>query len=113
MSIGQTSAASVYSFSSSRDGSAMLREAEGRIFNSQNELYYLPADELEYSRLDKQHLVHLLSNDGLVHKGAVGHVRAALDPNNPTPDGSPRRVLDLGCGGGNWYLIQVALQESA
>ncbi|KAG8717994.1 hypothetical protein FRC08_006190 [Ceratobasidium sp. 394] len=111
MSIGQTSAASVYSFSSSRDGSAMLREAEGRIFNSQNELYYLPADELEYSRLDKQHLVHLLANDGLIVKGAVASVRAILDVNNPPPDGGPRRVLDLGCGGGNWYLFRLSLRE--
>ncbi|KAF8717763.1 Ribonuclease III, partial [Rhizoctonia solani] len=97
----QNSAASVFSFSSSRDGSAMLREAEGRIFNSQNELYYLPADELEYSRLDKQHLVHLLMNDGLIHRNVVNKVRAVLDPSNVTSDGSRRRVLDLGCGGGN------------
>lgn len=109
MSTGQTSAASVYSFSSSRDGSAMLREAEGRIFNSQNELYYLPADELEYSRLDKQHLVHLLVNDGLVHRGIADRVRAVLSSNNLTQDGSPRRVLDLGCGGGNW-AISMALE---
>ncbi|KAL5635113.1 hypothetical protein ACGC1H_002965 [Rhizoctonia solani] len=105
----QTSAASVFSFSSSRDGSAMLREAEGRIFNSQNELYYLPADEVEYSRLDKQHLVHLLANDGLVHRGVADKVRAVLSPSNTTPDGSPRRVLDLGCGGGNW-AISMALE---
>ncbi|CEL55224.1 hypothetical protein RSOLAG1IB_01232 [Rhizoctonia solani AG-1 IB] len=103
------SSASVFSFSSSRDGSAMLREAEGRIFNSQNELYYLPADELEYSRLDKQHLVHLLMNDGLVHRSVASKVRAVLDPSNVTPDGSPRRVLDLGCGGGNW-AISMALE---
>ncbi|KAG8701238.1 hypothetical protein FRC09_005486 [Ceratobasidium sp. 395] len=109
MSVGQTSAASVFSFSSSRDGSAMLREAEGRIFNSQNELYYLPADELEYSRLDKQHFVHLLANDGLVARAANDKVRAILDVNNVTADGSPRRVLDLGCGGGNW-AISMALE---
>ncbi|CAE7204455.1 unnamed protein product [Rhizoctonia solani] len=105
----QTSAASVFSFSSSRDGSAMLREAEGRIFNSQNELYYLPADDVEYSRLDKQHLVHLLANDGLIHRGVADKVRAILDPSNVTSDGSPRRVLDLGCGGGNW-AISMALE---
>ncbi|KAF8606426.1 S-adenosyl-L-methionine-dependent methyltransferase [Ceratobasidium sp. AG-I] len=109
MSVTQSSSASVYSFSSSRDGSAMFREAEGRIFNSQNELYYLPADDIEYSRLDKQHLVQLLSNDGLVAREAADGVRAVLDPNNPTPDGTPKRVLDLGCGGGNW-AISMALE---
>ncbi|KAJ1307327.1 hypothetical protein OPQ81_001433 [Rhizoctonia solani] len=86
-----TSAASVFSFSSSRDGSAML------------------PDELEYSRLDKQHLVHLLANDGLVHRKVADKVRAVLDPSNITPDGTPRRVLDLGCGGGNW-AISMALE---
>ncbi|KAG8716407.1 hypothetical protein FRC11_013390 [Ceratobasidium sp. 423] len=86
----QTSAASVFSFSSSRDGSAMLHE-------------------LEYSRLDKQHLVHLLANDGLFHRGVADKVRAVLDPSNVTLDGSPRRVLDLGCGGGNW-AISMALE---
>lgn len=42
MSIGQTSAASVYSFSSSQDGLDMLRETQGRMFN-QSDLYHLPA----------------------------------------------------------------------
>lgn len=54
------------------------------------------SDDSEHSRLDKQHFVHLLSNDGLVVQGAVASVRGILDPNNPTPDGSPKRILDLG-----------------
>ncbi|KAF8606425.1 S-adenosyl-L-methionine-dependent methyltransferase [Ceratobasidium sp. AG-I] len=109
MSVVESSAASVYSFSSSRDGSAMLREVAGRIFNSQNELYYLPADDVEYSRQDIQHLVQVLSNDGLVAREAADGVRAVLDPSNPTPDGTPKRVLDLGCGGGIW-AISMAMQ---
>ncbi|KAF8598878.1 S-adenosyl-L-methionine-dependent methyltransferase [Ceratobasidium sp. AG-I] len=108
VSANQSSAGSVYSFSSSRDGS-MLREADGRTFNSQNDIYFLPADELEYSRLDKQHLVHLFSNDGLFARDAADRVRAVLDANTPTADGSPKRVLDLGCGGGIW-AISVALE---
>lgn len=36
---------SVYSFSSSRDGNALLRSIEGRTFNAQNDLYFLPAGE--------------------------------------------------------------------
>jgi hypothetical protein len=56
----------------------------------------LRLDEVEYSRLDKQHLVHLLANDGLIARGAIDRVRMMLSANNPTADGSPRRVLDLG-----------------
>ncbi|KAF8610155.1 S-adenosyl-L-methionine-dependent methyltransferase [Ceratobasidium sp. AG-I] len=108
MSIGQTSAASVYSFSSSQVGLDMLHEAQGRMFN-QSDIYHLPADDSEHSRLDKQHFVHLLSNDGLIVQGAVASVRAALDPNNPTPDGSPKRIADLGCGSGIW-TISMALE---
>ena len=57
---------------------------------------------------------------------AADGVRAVLDSNNPTSDGTPKRVLDLGqssmkrvdmsmtfdylaitlgCGGGIWYLF--------
>lgn len=59
MSVDESSVASVYWFSSSRDGSAMLREAEGRIFNSQNELYYLPAGQYTFFSL-----MFTLSSDG-------------------------------------------------
>ena len=38
-----TPAPSVYSYRSERDGRAMLREIAGRILNSTNELYLLPA----------------------------------------------------------------------
>ena len=42
-SIDGTPAPSVYSYRSERDGRAMLREIAGRILNSTNELYLLPA----------------------------------------------------------------------
>ncbi|KAF8593600.1 hypothetical protein BDV93DRAFT_612179 [Ceratobasidium sp. AG-I] len=109
MTIGQTSAVSVYSFSSSQAGLDMLHETQGRMFG-QNDMYHLPADGSEHSRLDKQHFVHLLSNDGLIVQGAVASVRAALDPNSLlTPDDSPKRILDLGCGSGIW-TISMALE---
>ena len=38
-----TPAPSVYSYASSRDGRALLREIGGRTLNAKNELYLLPA----------------------------------------------------------------------
>lgn len=43
MSLDGTPAPSVYSYQSSRDGRAMLRELAGRAVNSTNDLYLLPA----------------------------------------------------------------------
>jgi len=34
---------SIFSFSSSRDARQLLKEAEGRVFNAQSDVYYLPA----------------------------------------------------------------------
>lgn len=45
MSLDGTPAPSNYSFSSSRDGRSLLRELEGRVLNSTNDLYMLPAGE--------------------------------------------------------------------
>ena len=40
-----TPAPSIYSYDSQRDGSALLRQIHGRVFNAQNDLYMLPAGE--------------------------------------------------------------------
>ena len=42
-SMDGTPAPSIYSFNSSRDGSSLLKEVDGRVFNAQNDLYQLPA----------------------------------------------------------------------
>ncbi|KAH8116984.1 S-adenosyl-L-methionine-dependent methyltransferase [Phellopilus nigrolimitatus] len=91
-------APSLYSYRSDRDGHTMLREIAGRTLNTTNDLYLLPADEGEHVRLDKQHLVSLLSIGGLYI--AVQEVRDALAP----AVGRQRTILDLGCGGGNWAM---------
>ncbi len=46
---GLTEAPSIYSFNSSRDGLALLRLIQGRTFNAQNDLYYLPAGASLYT----------------------------------------------------------------
>lgn len=51
-----TTAPSIYSYSSSRDGEALLREYMGRVFNAKNELYLLPAGELFVNSKDARML---------------------------------------------------------
>ncbi|KAI5123372.1 hypothetical protein M0805_001793 [Coniferiporia weirii] len=97
-SMDGTPAPSLYSYRSERDGRAMLREIAGRTLNTTNDLYLLPADEGEHGRLDKQHLVSLLSIGGLYI--ATREVQDALAP----MAGRQRAILDLGCGGGNWAM---------
>lgn len=80
------------------DSKNFHRAIEGRIFNSSNPLYFLPADETEWNRLDKQHLMLLL---GLESAFAVPDlVHARLSPES----GVEKSVLDLGTGGGNWAV---------
>ncbi|TDL26101.1 S-adenosyl-L-methionine-dependent methyltransferase [Rickenella mellea] len=89
---------SVYSFNSSRDGVALLRNIQGRTFNAQNELYFLPADEVEYDRLEKQHLMHLVACGRLYQEAEK--VQRLLAPE----EGVQKRILDLGTGAGNWAV---------
>ena len=49
MSVDGTPAPSIYSYQSSRDGRALLREIAGRAVNSTNDLYLLPAGEYVWS----------------------------------------------------------------
>ncbi|KLO18675.1 S-adenosyl-L-methionine-dependent methyltransferase [Schizopora paradoxa] len=95
-STSQSPAPSMYSFTSSRDGRTLYREIAGRKLNAQNDLYQLPSDDNEHNRLDKQHLVHLLSVGRLYT--AVEEIEEVLADNAPYQ----KAVLDLGCGGGNW-----------
>ncbi|KLO14679.1 S-adenosyl-L-methionine-dependent methyltransferase [Schizopora paradoxa] len=101
-SMDGTPAPSLYSYHSS-DGTAMLRDVAGRVLNAKNDLYLLPADEGEHSRLDKQHLVNLLAMGRLYI--AEHEVQEALAPTTERT----KMVLDLGTGGGNW-AIGMALE---
>ncbi|TDL22037.1 S-adenosyl-L-methionine-dependent methyltransferase [Rickenella mellea] len=90
----------VHSYRSSQDGLALFRNIDGRTFNTKNELYFLPADEQEHSRQDKQHHVQLHVIGGLYiqpHK-----VQTALTPK----PGEITRILDLGS-----YSAQRMAQE--
>lgn len=76
----------------------MLRNAYGRVFNNQNDTYFLPADQEEHRRLDLQHHIFTLSLGGLYP--AADLVRRALQPR---PNFKPA-ILDVGTGSGSWIM---------
>ncbi|KAG8934045.1 hypothetical protein FRC02_010637 [Tulasnella sp. 418] len=93
---------SVVSYNSSVDGH-LFRELFGRAFAAQNDSYILPADDIEHSRLDRQH--DLLKYDlGNCLYAAPDLVRKVLRP------GQAQRpsVLDVGTGSGRWALEMAA-----
>ncbi|KAG9044044.1 hypothetical protein FS837_008859 [Tulasnella sp. UAMH 9824] len=95
-------APSLVSFHSSADGH-LFKTVHGRAFNNQSDLYMLPADDHEHSRLDIQHLALRLHLGSLYASKHL--VEAALKPN---PD-CPPAVLDVGTGSGRWAL-DMAIQ---
>ncbi|KIO29851.1 hypothetical protein M407DRAFT_21104 [Tulasnella calospora MUT 4182] len=89
---------SVYSYHSSVDGSAMLRNIHGRTFNNSSDNYMLPADVAEHGRLDLQHEMLWKKRGGLFY--APQAVRRALAPR----EGSRPSILDVGSGSGSWVI---------
>ncbi|KAH9952099.1 S-adenosyl-L-methionine-dependent methyltransferase [Amylocystis lapponica] len=91
-------APSLYSFTSSVDGRVMLRSVYGRIINTQNDTYFLPADNEEHRRLDLQHHILTLSLGRLYPAAEL--VWKALRPRlHRTPT-----ILDVGTGSGRWAI---------
>ncbi|KAG8955745.1 hypothetical protein FRC04_007736 [Tulasnella sp. 424] len=95
-------APSLVSFHSSADGH-LFKTMHGRAFNNQSDLYMLPADDHEHSRLDIQHLALRLFLGSLYASKHL--VEAALKPNLEVPPA----VLDVGTGSGRW-AIDMAVQ---
>ncbi|PVF99502.1 S-adenosyl-L-methionine-dependent methyltransferase [Serendipita vermifera] len=75
-----------------------LRIISGRAFNSLCETYALPADDDEWTRLNKQHIAFTLGVGGLYPDAAT--VKAVLAPE----DGKNKKILDLGYGTGIWSI---------
>ncbi|PVF94106.1 S-adenosyl-L-methionine-dependent methyltransferase [Serendipita vermifera] len=92
----QADNASIISYNSTRDVTQFIREINGRIFNNLNDSYFLPSDEPEWVRLEKQSVALVLAMGGLYLCPEV--TEAILNP----ADGQPKRILDLGCGTGSW-----------
>ncbi|CAG7847886.1 SubName: Full=Uncharacterized protein {ECO:0000313/EMBL:CCA74809.1} [Serendipita indica DSM 11827] len=88
---------STYSYRSNQDDS-LVKVVDGRIINALSDQYYLPTDDPEWARLDKQHTAVTLGLSGLYP--AKQEVRAIL----ARADGDTKRILDLGCGTGVWTI---------
>jgi len=86
----------------SSEPTSPLLEVHGRMFNSQNPQYTLPADQAEYERLDKQHLMHKLALGALYYP--IDLVQAALEP----VEGEQKAIMDLGTGSGIWAVEMAA-----
>ncbi|PVF95010.1 S-adenosyl-L-methionine-dependent methyltransferase [Serendipita vermifera] len=94
----EEAAQSTYSYESTRDWAMFFKEIDGRIFSSQASTYILPADEVEFLRLDKQHATHLIGLGDLY--SCPDLVEQVLSPEPRVT----KEILDLGCGTGIWAL---------
>ncbi|KAG8906972.1 hypothetical protein FRB99_005614 [Tulasnella sp. 403] len=78
---------------------ALLRDAYGRKMNATNELYVLPVDTPEHTRLELQHEVFTLQVGLYFRPDVVERILA------PRPAGSPPpTVIDIGTGSGIWAI---------
>ncbi|THG99963.1 hypothetical protein EW026_g2493 [Hermanssonia centrifuga] len=91
-------APSLYSFNASVDEQFILRQIYGRTLNTQNDTYFLPADNEEHRRLDLQHQIYTISLGALY--AAPGLVQWAL---RLRPNRTPT-ILDVGTGSGSWAI---------
>ncbi|KAG8838014.1 hypothetical protein FRC18_006847 [Serendipita sp. 400] len=87
---------SLFSYYSARDLSEFFKKIDGRNYNVLNDSYFLPNDEPEWERLEKEHIAFIIGLKSLVPCPDI--VNACLAP------GPSRSVLDLGCGTGTWAL---------
>ncbi|KAG8797031.1 hypothetical protein FRC17_007876, partial [Serendipita sp. 399] len=74
------------------------RQEGGRAFNVLNETYFLPTDDDEFTRLNKQHTAIVIALGDLFP--ASDQVKRILAKR----DGYTPKVLDLGCGTGVWTI---------
>ncbi|KIM21381.1 hypothetical protein M408DRAFT_333515 [Serendipita vermifera MAFF 305830] len=93
------SSASVYTYNSARDASKFVKEVEGRTFNVLSDTYFLPTDDDEWTRLNKQHVAIKLGLSNRLYP-APEVVRAVLKPE----PGVTKKILDLGSGTGAWAI---------
>ncbi|ORX38292.1 hypothetical protein BD324DRAFT_680041 [Kockovaella imperatae] len=92
-----------FSMTSSMEN-AIFREDAGRRFQATNDDYSLPADELEFARLDYQHfgLKARASPTQLYHdKNYLAPIPEALKDDGT---GQRKRGLDIGAGTGIWAI---------
>ncbi|KAG8868469.1 hypothetical protein FRC20_003315 [Serendipita sp. 405] len=89
---------STYSYHTDADATKLLQDIDGRTINTLSDQYYLPSDDPEWTRLEKQHIAVVIGLGGLYP--AKEEVQAVLKPQ----EGETKRILDLGCGTGTWAI---------
>lgn len=96
----RASRASMYTYTSG-DANHFKKEEDGRLWNILNNSYFMPTDDEEWARLNKQHVALVLGLGDLYPEPET--VRAILAP----VEGETKRILDLGCGSGVWTIAMA------
>jgi len=78
----------------------LYKEESGRRLNNYSEIYQLPADEEEFERLNRQHVM-LQNILGYKYVPGMSEVMTHV------PGQRRRSCVDLGCGSGSW-IVDVA-----
>ncbi|KIM19454.1 hypothetical protein M408DRAFT_83532 [Serendipita vermifera MAFF 305830] len=86
---------SVYSYNT-MEAQNFVRRIGNRAYNAMSDVYFLPTDDDEWTRLNKQHIAIFVGLGALYPVPDV--VRSILAPK----EGEVKRILDLGCGTGLW-----------
>lgn len=92
----KSSRTSLHSYRSTRDLSNFITEVDGRMYSSMSNLYMLPSDQEEWTRLNILHTCFLLGIGELYPEAYLVHRKLTSQVPNE------RTVLDLGCGNGQW-----------
>ncbi|OCH88758.1 S-adenosyl-L-methionine-dependent methyltransferase [Obba rivulosa] len=87
-------APSVYSMTDSLVRAAFRHEF-GRGINNYSEVYRLPADDEEFERLDKQHIMFM---------EVMGRYPPPMEEILADSPDEHKSVVDLGCGSGSWIM---------
>ncbi|CCA71910.1 hypothetical protein PIIN_05845 [Serendipita indica DSM 11827] len=77
------------------------RQEAGRLYNVLNEAYFLPTDDDEFTRLNKQHLAVVIALSSLYTAPQVVETILAKR------EGEQQKILDVGCGTGVWTVAMA------
>ncbi|KAF8306274.1 S-adenosyl-L-methionine-dependent methyltransferase [Cantharellus anzutake] len=94
---------SVHPYESETDEARFFIVRDGRRYNDTSQLYPLPAGEEEWDRLADLHKIHKIC------LGSLYQASTTVENLLADEEGEEKRILDCGCGGGEW-VIEMGLK---